>query len=185
MNADKSDRDLIQSYLNGDNNAFCELVRRYRRLVFNLCFRVVGPAEAEDLTQEVFIRLMDKIGLWRAEAKFSTWLYKLALNQCRDYARRRRLEIVDIATDLTDPAPGPPEAAEANERSAHIIAGLMKLPLDHRVPIVLRDIEGLSYAEIAAVTGMELGTVKSRLSRAREQLMKILEPTLKKEHQKR
>ena len=171
------DRELIDRYLRGDGRAFSELVARHRDLIYNLCRRTVGVAEeAEDLTQEIFIRLLDKVGLWRGEAKFTTWLYRLALNHCRDHLRRRRPETVVADDALADFMPGPESRAETGDLRERVQQALMSLPVDWRAVVFLRDIEGLSYSEIAAILEIELGTVKSRLARARLALARILAP---------
>lgn len=171
------DRELIDRYLRGDGCAFSELVARHRDLVYNLCRRTVGVAEeAEDLTQEIFIRLLDKVGLWRGEAKFTTWLYRLALNHCRDHLRRRRPETMPADDTLADFMPGPESRAETSDLRERVQEALMSLPVDWRAAVFLRDIEGLSYSEIAAVLEVELGTVKSRLARARLALARTLAP---------
>ncbi len=172
-----TDGELIDRYLRaGDGGAFGELVKRHQDLVYSLCYRMVGGAdEAEDLTQEIFIRLIDKVGLWRGEAKFTTWLYRLAVNHCRDHLRRRRPEVVDADEFLVDSGPGPEGQAEAGDLRNRVEAALMALPLDWRSVVWLRDIEGFSYQEIAEILEVELGTVKSRLARARAALASALE----------
>ena len=170
------DRELIDKYLSGDRDAFGELVRRYQHLVYNLCFRVVGAGEAPDLTQEIFIRLLDKVALWRGDAKFSTWLYRLAINHCRDHLRRRSPETVEIDHKLTDPAPGPEGRLETRDLQERLWSALMELPVDSRAVVFLRDVEGFSYIQIAEILELELGTVKSRLARARLALARILAP---------
>jgi RNA polymerase sigma-70 factor (ECF subfamily) len=172
----QSDSELVDCYLQGDKTAFGKLVGRHQQLVYNLCYRIAGPAEAEDLTQDIFIRLMDKVELWRGEAEFSTWLYKLALNQCRDHLRRKRPKITEVDETIADPNPGPQTTAESQEASEYIFAAMLGLSTDFRTIIFLRDIEGFSYAQIAELLDIEPGTVRSRLSRARSQLCDLLEP---------
>lgn len=185
MGADLTDRELVDRYARGDNSAFSELVRRHQHLVHNLCYRVAGPADAEDLTQEIFIRLLDKVCLWRGESKFSTWLYRVALNQCRDLLRRRRPETVEIDDRHADPGPSPQAAVETHETADRIFAAMMQLSLDFRTIVFLRDVEGCGYAEIAEILELEPGTVKSRLARARARLCQLLEPIRPMEHQSR
>lgn len=171
------DRGHIDRYLSGDTAAFGELVKEYQNLVYSLCYRLVGRAdEAEDLTQEVFVRLLDKVSLWRGDAKFSTWLYRLALNHARDHLRRKRPEIVEADESLVDMRPGPESTAEAHDLKELLETALMSLPVDSRTVVFLRDVEGLSYSEIAGLLEIELGTVKSRLARARLALARILGP---------
>jgi len=172
-----ADRELIDRYLHGDGPAFSELVRRHQHLVYNLCCRIVGvPEEAEDLTQEIFIRLLDKVSSWRGEAKFTTWLYRLALNHCRDHLRRRRPETVEPPDSLADFKPGPEQQAETNDIRDRVEKALAALPPDWRTVVFLRDVEGLSYNEIADILEVELGTIKSRLARARSALADALNP---------
>ncbi|HEB12931.1 MAG TPA: sigma-70 family RNA polymerase sigma factor [Actinobacteria bacterium] len=170
------DKDLVTRYLDGDKSAFSELVKRHKNLIYNLAFRLVGIAEeAEDLTQEIFIRLLDKVSMWRGEAKFSTWLYRLAINHCRDHLRRRHLETSEINESLCDPHPGPAQETETREVRCLIENALMELPIDFRAVVYLRDIGSFSYGEIASILEIELGTVKSRLARGRRSLARALE----------
>lgn len=185
MNASLSDRELVQRYSRGDGAAFGELVRRHQQLVYNLCLRVVGPTDAEDLMQEIFIRVMDKAQTWRGEAKFTTWLYRLSLNQCRDYLRRRRPEALEIDERAIDPRPGPATMAASHDDAEKIFSAMLGLSLDFRTIVFLRDVEGFSYEEISEILGIQRGTVKSRLARARAGLCKILEPIRPLEHQSR
>ncbi len=169
------DRDLVTRYLDGDKNAFSELVKRHKNLIYNLAFRMVGKTEeAEDLTQEIFIRLLDKVSLWRGEAKFSTWLYRLAINHCRDHLRRLRLETSEMNETLSDPHPGPEQVTETREVRRLIENALIKLPVDFRAVVYLRDFACFSYSEIASILEIELGTVKSRLARGRLSLVRYL-----------
>ncbi len=166
-----NDRELIDKYLAGETAAFSELVKRHQNPIYSLAFRVVGRAEeAEDLTQEIFIRLLDKVSMWRGEAKVSTWLYRLALNHCRDHLRRRRPETVEVNESLPSTGPDPAKGAETREVRQFIEAAMMELPIDFRAVIYLRDYAGFSYNEIASILEIELGTVKSRLARARSSL---------------
>jgi RNA polymerase sigma-70 factor (ECF subfamily) len=152
-----NDQKLINSYLKGNNAAFNKLACRYQQQVYNLCYRLAGPSEAENLTQEIFISLTDKLPQWLGEIEFSTWLYKLALSHCLNR--------------LGDSQAG----AEYFEFDNNIFATMLKLPIDLRVTVFLRDVEGLSYAEIAEMLEIEPDTVKSRLARARVQLCALLE----------
>lgn len=171
----EKDEQLIQSYIHGDKTAFGVLAKRYQNLIYNLSYRIVGcPEEAEDLTQEVFIRLLDKVGSWRGEAKFSTWLYKMALNQGRDFLRRKRPTSAEIEDIFVDSAPGPDAIVMTRDVQTSISMALMDLPLEQRAVVFLKDVEGFSYKEIADILEIEMGTVKSRLSRARLSLASAL-----------
>jgi RNA polymerase sigma-70 factor, ECF subfamily len=171
------DKELVGRYLNGDKQAFSRLVERYQSLVYNLCFRLVGSVhEAEDLTQDIFVRLLDKVSSWRAEAKFSTWLYRLALNHCRDHLRRRSWPLEEAPDQLIDPAPGPDMMIEDQEAGRAVFQALLQLPMEFRSVVFLRDVEGFSYREIADILDIRPGTVKSRLARGRARLVELLRP---------
>ncbi len=145
-----SDKKLIKRYLGGDKDAFGELVKRHKDYVYNLAYRLTNnPSDAEDLSQEIFIRLMDKIESFKGDAKFSTWLYRLATNQCLDWLRRRKpqeksIDDVELKSDEDIPA-----LIETKEQLDDIKEALAILPNDFRIVVVLRDVEGLSYDEIS------------------------------------
>lgn len=180
-----SDKKLIKRYLGGDKDAFGELVKRHKDYVYNLAYRLTNnPSDAEDLSQEIFIRLMDKIESFKGDAKFSTWLYRLATNQCLDWLRRRKpqeksIDDVELKSDEDIPA-----LIETKEQLDDIKEALAILPNDFRIVVVLRDVEGLSYDEISEHLNISIGTVKSRISRGRSQLIKILDPKGTKERVK-
>lgn len=174
-----SDAQLITRYLNGDKQAFGELVGRYQDFVYNLALRLVGsPSDAEDLVQEIFIHLMRKVGSFRGEAKFSTWLYRLAANQCRDWLRRRRPDAVSLEDNDPPGAEHPFAEVEALELKDQLARALSLLSIDYRLVVILRDVQGLSYEEVAESLDISLGTVKSRLSRGRALLARRLRPAL-------
>lgn len=165
----------------GDQDAFGCLVRAYEKRVFALTRRLCAdPSDAEEAAQDAFLAVWQGLPNFRGEASFSTWLYRLTANACADILRRRQRrsgqdEPLDQAETL--PArggPGPQEAAERKELRSAIEAGLRQLPEDYRTALILREIQQLSYEEIAAATGAELGTVKSRISRGRGALRKFL-----------
>lgn len=173
---------------NGDLNAFNELVIEYQTLVYNLCYRMLGQAQAaEDVTQEAFVSAWRNIGTFRGEA-FRPWLLRIAANLCRDELRRRGRRpsaSLDSAMEAgvpepPDDHPSPDENALASELRGHLHAALQQLPEDQRTALVLSDIEGLDYSEIAAVMKTSLGTVKSRIARARLKMRDMMrrEPEL-------
>ena len=134
-----------------------------------------------EAAQDAFLAVWRGVGSFRADAAFSTWLYRLATNACLDLLRRGKKRGGDVSLDDTesyaepaDPAPTPEEALERAEARRAVRAGLDALPEDYRAVLLLRETEQLSYAEIAAVTGLELGTVKSRINRARQALRNYL-----------
>lgn len=184
------DATLVRETLAGDRRAFDLLVLRHADMLFNLCNRMLGDYdEASDCAQDAFIRAYRGLGSFRGDAAFATWLYRIALNTCRnrlasaEYRRARkavRLEGTG-ADDAIVSANGrssrsDPEARlERGEREALIQQALNDLPPDEKAVTVLCDIEGRSYEEAAALTGIPLGTVKSRLARARRRLRPKLE----------
>jgi RNA polymerase sigma-70 factor (ECF subfamily) len=187
---ERDDGTLVRDALAGDRRAFDLLVLRHGDMLFNLCFRMLGDYdEASDCAQDAFIRAYRALGGFRGEAAFPTWLYRIAVNTCRnrlasaEYRRSRkavRLEGTG-ADDTLLPVNGrasfsnPTARFEREEREAVIQRALDGLPPDEKTVAVLRDIEGRSYEEIAMLTGMRPGTVKSRLARARRRLRSKLE----------
>jgi RNA polymerase sigma-70 factor (ECF subfamily) len=178
---------LIQRSRRGDNDAFGTLVRRYQDSLFNGIYRMVGDYhDAADIAQDVFLKAYRALESFRGTASFSTWLYRIAVNTCisrrRSLAARKAHLHVGLATGADDgtdcdppaPDPSPPQAAQSREDWERMEEALGKLPEDYRMAVVLRDIEGYSYAEIAAMLDCSQGTVKSRLYRAREMLRKML-----------
>jgi RNA polymerase sigma-70 factor, ECF subfamily len=178
------ERLLIRRLQQRDERAFEEMVRLYQHKVFNLVYRMIGSAEeAEDIAQEVFVTVFKAIDSFRGESKFSTWLYRIAANHCKNrmkYLGRRSYKAtgeLDEAAEreLQDAQPsamrphidGPDAVLEGLQLERMVQAGIAALDEEHRALIVLRDVEDLSYDEIASITGLAEGTVKSRLHRAR------------------
>lgn len=170
---------------NGDAEAFEALVRRYQSRIINLARGYVGnPADAEDLAQEAFVRVFRSLGRFRGESLFRTWLYKVALNVVRSHhARRGRQQPVwgdsgaDATTPFDPPAHGPDAEATLVRRDA-IDRALAELPADLREAVILRDLHGLEYRDIAEATGAPMGTVESRIFRARQRLRRALAPLI-------
>lgn len=183
----EEEQGLVRRAQAGDHEAFAALVERTQAKVYNLALRLSGSAEdAADLTQEAYLNAWRGLSSFQGESAFSTWLYRLTTNVCIDFLRRerRRQAIagavslddseVDYANLVPDRAPSPHEILEGRELKAAISRGLRQLSDEHRQVLVLREVTGLSYAEIAAVLGLEEGTVKSRIARARLALRNIL-----------
>ncbi len=181
---------LIDAIRAGSADAFAILMRRYEKSVYRTAYLVTGNADdAADLSQEIFLRLWAGIQNFRGDAKFFTWLVALSHNVCTDWLRKkqRRIKTVsmtpaedDDGTDAIDPGDtdamsDPAAAAEQKEQQRLVREAIAALPPDHRIIIQLRDMEGVSYEEIAQRLGISIGTVKSRISRARSHLKKILE----------
>lgn len=185
---DDPDADLVKRWQAGDEDAFATLIERHQQRVFRLLMRMMGTREeAEDVSQEAFLSLHRHGKRFRAESRFSTFVYRVAanaaLNRRRTLGRSRtrinRLGERQAAGDDLPYSPRDPEDATAGrELSAHVRAALDELSPALRMPVILYDIEGLPYAEIASVMGVAEGTVKSRIHRARQALRKALEGQL-------
>jgi RNA polymerase sigma-70 factor, ECF subfamily len=177
-----TDADLLPGCRGGDEAAWRALVERYTRKVFGLAYRFTGRSdEAEDLTQEVFVKVYQTLHRYREQdGPFGAWLMAVARNHAIDNYRRGRQERLRRTEDplVLETAPSleehPIAGIERDERSQLLHAGLRALPPDLRTPLVLCDLQGRSYDEIAAALGVPLGTVKSRINRARLELAKRL-----------
>ncbi|MFV9505588.1 MAG: RNA polymerase sigma factor [Oscillochloridaceae bacterium umkhey_bin13] len=177
---------LVEAGQRGDVEAFNQLVRTYEGRIYNLCYRMLGDGDAAaDVTQDTFISAYRNLHKFRGGV-FRAWLFRIATNACYDALRaRKRRPTVSLqapsdddddtpAFDLPDPNESPDEFVLRRELAGAIQAGLAQLPEDQRAVIILSDIQGMAYDEIAEVTNTNLGTVKSRLSRARARLRDIL-----------
>lgn len=181
------EKNWIDRCKQGKYDAFEELVKKYEKKIYNLAYRMTGSHEdANDLAQESFIRAFRSIGSYRGDAKFSTWLYRIATNVCLDELRRRkkqRLESLDepvqtedgeIEKDIADWSHDPEESYEKKEIQKIVQKGIAKLPEDQKAVIILRDMQERSYDEIAYILNLSLGTVKSRINRGRKALKSYL-----------
>lgn len=178
--ATAADRDLVATAVTGLEGSFEELVRRYQRPISAYVYRMVGNYEsALDLTQEIFIKVYSSLDRYRAEFKFSTWIYKIAHNAAVDHLRRtatREQSLVvghegdqfDLPIESTRLSPE--QESEQRERRVEIETVVRALPANYRELVILRHSQDLSYEEIVDVTGLPLGTVKNRLFRAREMM---------------
>lgn len=165
----------------GDTTAFAALVRRHQDRVFGFILRMLDARdEAMELTQDVFVRAWQALPGWRPEARFSTWLLQIARNAALDQLRRRRVvqfAPLDDGMDVADTAPGPEARYASRQRQALLENALQQIAAEHREILLLREIENLSYGELAAVLGIAEGTVKSRLARARAALLEHFRPS--------
>jgi RNA polymerase sigma-70 factor (ECF subfamily) len=164
----------------GDATAFEDLVITYQHRVFGVALRMLGnAAEAQEVAQEAFVRAHRGLGDFRGDAKLSTWLYaitsRLCLTRLGSGERRLAWQGEEALLRLADGAPRPDAALERSELEAALQRAIAELPEDRRIVVVLRDLEGLSYEEIAQALDLELGTVRSRLHRARADLKDKLE----------
>jgi RNA polymerase sigma-70 factor (ECF subfamily) len=180
-----NEESLIQQAQRGDVVAFNRLVVQYQELVFNVAYRIMGdPAAAEDVAQETFITAYQSLRTFRG-GSFKSWLMRVATNRCYDELRRRKRRPQSSLDELTDenesyaflrsPTDGPEAHRQRVELAQAIERCLKALPDDQRIATVLGDVEGYDYQEIAAITRVSLGTVKSRISRARAKLRDCLQ----------
>ncbi len=180
---EKEQAGVIRQVLAGDSNAFEALVKAHERSVYNLALRMLGnEQDALDASQEAFFRAYRSLDSFRGDSKFSVWLYRITGNVCLDMLRRagRRpessLTVEDDGEELAvpDERGDPQRALERKELRAAVREGLMRLEPPFRQALILRELNGLTYDEIARVTGLEAGTVKSRIFRARRKLAAYL-----------
>ncbi len=185
---------LIQRCLAGDDTAFDLIVSRYQDMVFNLALRLLGTREeALDLSQEVFFQVYRKLGSFRQDSSLKTWIYRIAINRaknCQRWWRRRESEMTAVTIDEVEVSwtlsatlgssysVAPDEALRRKEIGHILYKAIATLPFDQRTILLLKEIDGLSYEEIARTLNLALGTVKSRLARARKALRDQLDPEL-------
>ena len=169
-----TEAELVRAAQRGEQDAFAQLVEANQGRIYTLAYRMTGNVEtARDLTQETFLSAWQALPRFRGKSAFSTWLYRMAVNACIDFLRREKRRAVlplsseDDALQLPDQGPSPQEALEQQERLLALRQALAALSPHHRKVLVLRELEGLSYREIAQYLGLEEGTVKSRIARAR------------------
>lgn len=188
----KSERWLVEESRKGNVEAFEELIKDYKRIAYNIALRVLRNVEdAEDASQEAFIKIFKSISNFNMESTFKVWMYRIVVNTSIDYKRRKNVynisldETLDLGSgreiqrEIADNSNNP-DAQIEKYYSVHLVNGAInKLEDDFKTIIILRDINGLTYNEISEILSCNLGTVKSRLSRARKSLKEILENELK------
>lgn len=177
---------IVRKVLGGDANAFETLVLEYEKNVYNIALRMTGNSEdAADMTQEAFIKAYNSLQSFRGDSKFSVWLYRIVSNVCLDFLRsKNRRPTVSLSVedddgedtqlDVADESQSPELLLDRKLTRESVRRGLDSLPPDYRQILLLREIQGLSYDEISQVLGLEVGTVKSRIFRARKRLCNFL-----------
>jgi RNA polymerase sigma-70 factor (ECF subfamily) len=191
---DDADEALIDRLVLRDERAFSALVHAYERRVFALLLRMIGnAAEAEDLAQEVFVQVFKAIGTFRRESKLSTWIYRIAINLCKNRSKYLRVrhaseqDPLDAQADTLKPLDSrgsysdiarPDDMASGKQTERIVQQAILELEPSFRECLILRDVEDLSYEEIGEITSLPEGTVKSRIHRARAQLREIVEKAL-------
>ena len=173
------EKKLIRQAQSGDQAAFASLVEANQRLVYSLAVQRVGNHyDAEEIAQTVFIKAWRSLPSFRGDASLSTWLYRLTVNAATDFLRQRKRDHLSLddpdLPPVTDPSPGPEETAHRREQRRALLQAVDALPDNARTILLLRELDGLSYDEIAARTGLPMGTVRSRLARARRSLAELL-----------
>jgi RNA polymerase sigma-70 factor (ECF subfamily) len=171
---DPSDDELVRRFVGGERGAFDVLVTRHERRVYNLAYRMLGRRDdALDATQETFLACYRKLSGFRGQAAFTTWLHRVALNICYDALRRRSREEPAREEDEVEPAPVA-DPADSSATAVDVRRALLEVPEDFRAVLILHDVQGFLYEEIAEAIGVPVGTVKSRLHRGRVALARAL-----------
>ncbi|NUL83232.1 MAG: RNA polymerase sigma factor [Armatimonadetes bacterium] len=171
-----ADASWIAKLRQGDQRAFERLLEQYREPIFRLAYRIVGPADADDAAQEAFIKIYRGLPTFRGGSQLNTWLYRVALNACYEYRRRRKVvELPLLAPVEVDKDDDPEKTAMENLLWARIEEALDKMDEKHREALILHELQGLTYGEAAKVIGVPVGTVKSRLHYAFQELRRILQ----------
>lgn len=183
---------LVGRAKEGDRAAFAEIFQRFHRRVYSTVYQVVqNENDADDITQDVFVKVHQSLGTLDADEAFTTWLFTMTVNLCRDHLRRRKRsrarsldepiarEDGEVTTlEIPDAAPGPGETAERGEMHRLLHRAIAELPEHQRSCVILHHLQDIEVTEIAKIVGCRVGTVKSRLSRARDALKAHLEPYL-------
>lgn len=173
----QEERVLAQRCLDGDSSAFAVLVRLHGAAVHRFCVRLVGPSVGEEVAQETFARCWTRLGEFRWESSLRSWLFRIALNLCRDHLKSARVRDDAAArsdAEEADPARGPEGEAVGQQTLAVVRRAVERLPAKYREAFVLKHVEDLSYEEMQAIVGLEIGALKVRVHRARNMLKALL-----------
>ncbi|HMN48560.1 MAG TPA: sigma-70 family RNA polymerase sigma factor [Ignavibacteriaceae bacterium] len=171
------DFSLIKRFIDGEESVFGELVKRHKDKVRNIVYITLTSADlVDDIAQEVFITVYRNLKNFRFESQFTTWIYRITINKCKDYLRKKNIRKIFIPFKDEEEEPVFESINEDSDIQQIVRNAIDSLPDKLRIPIMLKDIEGFSYQEIAESMQCEIGTVKSRIFRGREALKKILQP---------
>jgi RNA polymerase sigma-70 factor (ECF subfamily) len=171
------DFSIIKKFIDGDQSAFQILVKRHKEKVRNIVYLTMSNSSlVDDIAQEVFITVYKKLKNFRFESQFTTWLYRITVNKCKDHLRKKNVRRIFMPLQDGEEVSHSVTSVEDNDVSKVVMDAVSKLPAKLRIPLLLKDIEGFSYQEIADSLECEMGTVKSRIFRARERLKTILQP---------
>ncbi|MEI7812201.1 MAG: RNA polymerase sigma factor [Ignavibacteria bacterium] len=169
---------LIQRFIDGDDSTFRTLVMRHKDKVQNLVYLTLGNREnIDDISQDVFISVFNKLKDFRFESQFTTWLYRITVNKCKDHLRKIRIRSIFIPVNESEDEYGSSDSSSEYVDTTEIVQqAIARLPEKLKIPLIMREVDSLSYKEIAESLECEVGTIKSRIFRARESLKFLLQP---------
>ena len=171
------DFSFVKRFIDGDESTFRLLVQRHKEKVRNIIYLTLGDSDAvDDIAQEVFITVYKNLKNFRFESLFTTWLYRITVNKSKDHLRKKNVRKIFVPIKEANGELNNDLITEKSDISKIVMTAILKLPQKLKIPLLLKDIEGFSYQEIAETMECEIGTVKSRIFRAREGLKKILQP---------
>lgn len=181
-----SEKIWLKQSKSGDLASFERLIEKYQHVAYNIAYRMVGNEEdAKDITQEAFIKVFKSITSFREDSSFSTWLYRIVMNTCKDELRKKKLKVVSIDRDIEvgessvtfeipDHTYSPEVVYEKKQLHAMLSQALTDLPEQNRIVVIMRDVQGFSYEDIAECINIPVGTVKSRINRGRHMLREMI-----------
>lgn len=182
----EDEKKLIKQSISGDIQSFETLINRYQKMAFNVAYRILGNEEdAKDMTQEALIKVFRNLKSFRMDSSFSTWLYRIVMNTCKDHLRKNKVKVIsmdqsydvgdgEVQMEFEDEGLKPDELLVSKETQSEVQEALMEVSEKNRIVVVLRDIKGFSYSEISDIVNIPIGTIKSRISRGRNELKSIL-----------
>jgi RNA polymerase sigma-70 factor (ECF subfamily) len=171
---ERNDSELVERFRNGDESAFTALVRRHEERIFGLAMRMTGErSDALDATQDAFVQAFRRAADFRGDSSFGTWLYRIGINSCKDVLRKRQR--TPVPTEQLPDSGNPSSVEDAVTARVDLSRALQELPEEYREAVCMHDLGGIPYEEIATLTGVAVGTVKSRISRGRRRLAELLE----------